>query len=303
MGNSNSASSASGQGETASTETLGLQQQSLDAYELLKFSSASYGDRIALVQTGIQGPDVLRTYQQLHQGSIALAHRLAKLGVHRGTPVAVMLRNRYEVIEAHFAAAALHALIVNVNVNLAPQEVAYILSNSAAEVLLTDAEFHPVIEAALGEAGAACTLIPLKSIIWAATDDKNSSSSRYTPLPQVANIDSLEYPLLESSSHPSDALPEHGGNDADGFHMYYTSGTTGKPKAVFLSHRIVVLHALGTILGKPMLYFNTLPAHDCIREHIYCEWRGQQLSLWLPSFWSSCYDWVAGCFIPCPASF
>jgi long-subunit acyl-CoA synthetase (AMP-forming) len=32
--------------------------------------------------------------------------------------------------------------------------------------------------------------------------------------------------------------------------MYFTSGTTGRPKGVLLSHRVVVLHAIGTILGE-----------------------------------------------------
>ena len=35
----------------------------------------------------------------------------------------------------------------------------------------------------------------------------------------------------------------------DGFHLYYTSGTTGRPKGVVLSQRIVLEHAIGTVQG------------------------------------------------------
>lgn len=36
----------------------------------------------------------------------------------------------------------------------------------------------------------------------------------------------------------------------DGFHLYYTSGTTGVPKGVLLSHRVVLWHALGAMEGE-----------------------------------------------------
>jgi acyl-coenzyme A synthetase/AMP-(fatty) acid ligase len=45
-------------------------------------------------------------------------------------------------------------------------------------------------------------------------------------------------------------------SEEDGIHMYYTSGTTGKPKGVLLSHRIVMLHALGCIKGEARIPFN-----------------------------------------------
>lgn len=51
-------------------------------------------------------------------------------------------------------------------------------------------------------------------------------------------------------------------------HLYYTSGTTGAPKGVLLSHRVVVMHALGTAQGTPPAPpFNQRPA--AVHAHKY----------------------------------
>lgn len=70
-----------------------------------------------------------------------------------------------------------------------------------------------------------------------------------TSMPQ--HIKQLEYEAAKSM-HPPQVGPQqlmHRGDVRDGYQMYFTSGTTGLPKGVVLSHEIVVKHTLGTIQG------------------------------------------------------
>jgi acyl-CoA synthetase (AMP-forming)/AMP-acid ligase II len=62
-----------------------------------------------------------------------------------------------QVPALHFAAAALRAIIVNINVNLAPQELAYILADSAADIVVSAPEFAPALQAAAAAAAAAAS--------------------------------------------------------------------------------------------------------------------------------------------------
>lgn len=52
------------------------------------------------------------------------------------------------------------------------------------------------------------------------------------------------------AAYRSSLCGANGLDEEDGYEMYYTSGTTGRPKGVILSHRIVLSHAIGTIRGK-----------------------------------------------------
>eukprot|EP00955_Chlamydomonas_euryale_P101650 365362-Chlamydomonas_euryale.AAC.5 len=61
----------------------------------------------------------------------------------------------------------------------------------------------------------------------------------------VANTDLQTFEVWRSSRAAECDFSSH-----DAIHMYYTSGTTGRPKGVLLSHRTVMMHAIGTIRGE-----------------------------------------------------
>ena len=86
------------------------------------------------------------TWAQLHERVNAVAAAMAARGVGFGDRVAIMMTNRPEFLEVMFAASVLGAIAVPVNFRLTPDEVAYILTDSGATLL--------VVEEATGETAA-----------------------------------------------------------------------------------------------------------------------------------------------------
>lgn len=77
-----------------------------------------------------------------------------------------------------------------------------------------------------------------------------------SPLIFPQHIKQLEYEDAKSMHDPQVARQElmDRGDVSDGYQMYFTSGTTGFPKGVVLSHAIVVKHALGTMQGTFLMH-------------------------------------------------
>src|SRR5579859_5059468 len=78
------------------------------------------------------------TWAQIHERIGAVAAALSERGIRAGDRVAIMMTNRPEFLETMFAASALGAIVVPVNFRLAPDEIAYILTDSGASLLVVE---------------------------------------------------------------------------------------------------------------------------------------------------------------------
>src|SRR5262245_7028283 len=85
------------------------------------------------------------TYRQLNARANKLAHAVTALGLRRGDRVALLLRNSLEYYEVYFGLAKLGLVLCGINWRLASPEVAYILSNSGARLLVYGEEFAAVV--------------------------------------------------------------------------------------------------------------------------------------------------------------
>ncbi|MGH2499426.1 MAG: class I adenylate-forming enzyme family protein [Candidatus Limnocylindria bacterium] len=160
------------------------------------------------------------TYRELNEAAARLANGLGEVGVGRGDRVALLGRNSVEWVVAYFACAKAGAILVPVSYWYKPAELAHVLGDSGARLLIAAAEQADVV----GEARGGVTT--LERVVWIGGD---------------ASGDDAGYASLIAGS--SDSEPDVAISESDPHVILYTSGTTGFPKGAVLSHRAHVLHA------------------------------------------------------------
>ncbi len=179
-----------------------------------------------------------------------LASALAARGRRRGDTVAVMAPNIPEMFEAHFGVPMAGAVLNALNIRLDAGTIAFILGHGEAKVLITDAEFAPVVKQALAR-------LERKPLVVDIVDPAGPGGER---------LGKIEYEAFLAGGDPD--FPELTPADEwDAIALNYTSGTTGNPKGVVYHHRGAYLNALGNILVWGMrqhpVYLWTLPMFHC----------------------------------------
>jgi acyl-CoA ligase (AMP-forming) (exosortase A-associated) len=189
-------------------------------HELLIRSAEARSDATALVWNG----DHL-AYAKLAEQVLSVASGFMALGLPRYGRVAVYLEKRFETVAALFGAAASGAVFVPVNPLLKSEQVAHILRDCGAYILVTSAERAQSLADILPQcAGLASVIV---------TEDGTTSVD-------VRAKKVLSWQMLLTLSNSSWV---HRAIDSDMTAILYTSGSTGKPKGVVLSHRNMVAGA------------------------------------------------------------
>ncbi len=171
------------------------------------FLAQSDPDRLALI---LADTGETLTYRELDEGSNRVAHLFRSLGLKPGDRIGVMMRNSLEFAKVYWGATRSGLFVTLLSTHLKPDEASYILNDSNAKALIVSASLGETVRALVNERDA--RIQKVKAIYFAEDD-------------AIVGAQSLGTALAELPTTPVE-------NEISGFHLLYSSGTTGRPKGI-----------------------------------------------------------------------
>jgi long-chain acyl-CoA synthetase len=207
-----------GGGRVSTTEAVtefsggpGYEPEAKNLYEAFLKTVDRQGEATALVA---EDEDVRYSWNELAARVKAIAGGFNSLGVKRGDTVSLLMNNRSDFIPTDLAAVSIGAVPFSIYQTSSPEQIEYLLKDSAAEIIVLEPEFLDRVEAIRGQ------LPDLQHIVVIGEEGGTLSYDElleldpdFDPLPIASQVE-LDDPLT----------------------LIYTSGTTGPPKGVTLTH-------------------------------------------------------------------
>lgn len=165
------------------------------------------------------------TYEELNERVNRLSHGLRNLGVKKGDRVAYLAPNSVEMLEGFYGVFQLGAIMVPLNIRLKPDDYVFILNHSESKILFVDQDLYSLIA-------------PVK--------DQLKTVEEIIVQYKGRDVDEVDYDLW-LSEQTSDKFNREILDENDVCSLLYTSGTTGNPKGVMLTHRNNYLHAMSSM--------------------------------------------------------
>ncbi len=255
--------------------------------EMLERSGEKYPDKIALVYK-----EQRVTYKQLNSDANRLGRALNALGVGSNDKVGVLMPNCPEFVMSVFAALKAGAVFVPLNGLLTGRELAYVVNNSDAKVLIAAPPYDGVL---------AMLKPQLPKVEHILTLDDDTEEDDLTPFKAMMGA------YDDSNLKPTVNL-------TDPAAIYYSSGTTGLPKGAMLSHVNILSSTVA--IGKavdasrrdvplcclPM--FHTLAMTACVMVPIFAGMTNILLETFLPQpVLKGFSDWKVTIFVGVPTMF
>jgi fatty-acyl-CoA synthase len=192
------------------------------------------------------------TYEDMYRRVLSLAAVLQNLDIQQGTKVGVIEWDSHRYLEMYFAIPGIGAVLHTINPNLSPENVIFTVDHAEDRVLIFNQDFLPIVEKIRERVPS------IETYIMISESDQKSDESWIVG----------DYDLLVNAETGLEELPDFDENAQAT--LSYTTGTTGRPKGVYFSHRQLVLQtyagwgSMATLgnyggLGKHEVYMPLTP--------------------------------------------
>lgn len=205
------------------TDTMNDQQDQIKNLGTLVDSFEKRGEKTAII---IKEHKI--SYEDLYHKATDLSKSLERLGVERGDHIAVWMPNNRFFHQVFFAITSLGAVMVPINTRYKPHELKYILNDSDAKGLIMVDEFLDIDYVEMVE-----------KVREDVPDLEFVATTGETPDLNIKTMTMEEF--SEYGSDGEDPTPDIDKDDTA--LILYTSGTTGQPKGVELTHENILLDA------------------------------------------------------------
>jgi long-chain acyl-CoA synthetase len=179
----------------------------------------AHGERIFLVYE-----DERVSFEAFHRAVANLAKEFASQGVTKGDRVAIVMRNLPEWVVAFYAGASLGAIVTPLNAWWTGPELEYGLTDSGAKIVVLDAERYERLTEHLPNC---------KDLVRVYVSRESDEIAH----PEVTKLEDVLGEANSWGDLPDVPLPDVEIDQDDDATIFYTSGTTGKPKGALGTHR------------------------------------------------------------------
>ena len=239
------------------TEQLikGFASTSGDGYPLntasfIKGAARTYPE-VEIASRRLDGTLFRYTYRQAHQRMQQLANALVRLGVKPGDRIGVVEWNTHRYWELYQAVSGIGAVLLQVNLRISGEDKVYVINHGGASLMVVNETLLPLIEP------IADRLQSVKGYVVITDNPVDQVSTRLNPVHGYEELLAAEKPVYDWPMI----------DETSAYSACYTSGTTGKPKGVYYSHRCIYLHTLSMALMLNMSHrdviLQTVPMFHC----------------------------------------
>ncbi|MGB3404751.1 MAG: amino acid adenylation domain-containing protein [Microcoleaceae cyanobacterium] len=199
--------------------------------QLLETSAKIYPDKKAILHK-----KNTMTYQDLNIISSQLANRLIEVGIKKGDRIGIYLNKSIPAIIAIFAILKAGAIYIPLDPTAPSQRITLIIKNAKVKALISTAEKIKTLKYRLSEIDSLRSLLFVDHLLQ--TDSRNLEKLEIPDLSEIESFNSIQVISCQDILKSSPSSPTISNLiENDLAYILYTSGSTGIPKGVMISHR------------------------------------------------------------------